>query len=84
MPKVQGSGRKIASEWLEMTKNDGDLKCKCKHCDSSLSCKIERIRAHLKKCPAKRMLSKNEESFSENKHPVLTTSEETETSFFLC
>lgn len=82
MPKVQGSGRKMASEWLEVTKIDGDSKCKCKHCDLSLSCKIERIKAHLKKCPAKRTLSKNEESFSENKHPMLTTSEEIETSFF--
>lgn len=78
MPKVPGSGRKMASEWLEVTKIDGDSKCKCKHCDISLSCKIERIKAHLKKCPAKSILSKNEESVSQmesasDKYSVTTT-----------
>lgn len=46
-------GRKSASEWSEVLKIDGDSKCKCKHCDEQISCKIERIRAHLKKCKAR-------------------------------
>lgn len=82
MPKVLGSGRKTSSEWLEVTKIDGNSKCKCKHCGFLLSCKIERIRTHLKKCPARKILNKNEENFCENQHLEDDTSEEVESSFF--
>jgi len=46
-------GRKSASEWSEVLKIDGDSKCKCKYCNELISCKIERVRAHLKKCKAR-------------------------------
>ena len=60
MPKVVGSGRKVSSEWAEVLKVDGDSKCKCKHCNNEISSKIERIRAHLKKCQARNRKSEDE------------------------
>lgn len=42
------SGRKQALEWTEVFFRDN--KCFCQHCNAEVSKKIERIRAHLKKC----------------------------------
>lgn len=48
-----GSGRKGAPEWAEMLQDENEKKNKviCKHCNSEVSAKIERIRVHLHKCP---------------------------------
>jgi len=53
-------GRKSASEWSEVLKIDGDSKCNCKYCNEQISCKIERIRAHLQKCKARNGKENNE------------------------
>lgn len=46
-----GSGRKVCSEWLEVTKlPDESNKVQCNHCGTKISSKIERIRSHLNKC----------------------------------
>lgn len=50
MPKVEGSGRKVDLDWQNVMKIDGSSKVKCKHCHTEISGKIERIKAHLKKC----------------------------------
>jgi hypothetical protein len=49
-------GRKSASEVLKIY---GDSKCKCKYCNEQISCKIERIRAHLQKCKARNCQENN-------------------------
>lgn len=51
MPRVSGTGRKSKSEWSEVLGAEGTKKVTCKHCNSEISGKIERIIAHLNKCP---------------------------------
>ena len=46
-----GSGRKGAAEWPDIEEIESDkLKVMCRHCTALLSKKIERVRAHLRKC----------------------------------
>ena len=46
-----GSGRKEAPEWTDVLQGDNTSQVTYKHCDAKVSAKIERIRAHLAKCP---------------------------------
>lgn len=50
MPKIVGSGRKQAIEWQEVTRTSNSCRVKCKYCQTLLSSKIERVRAHLNTC----------------------------------
>ena len=46
-----GSGRKSAAEWADLEEIESDkLKVMCRHCTALISKKIERVRAHLRKC----------------------------------
>ena len=46
-----GSERKSAAEWAHIEEIESDkLKVMCKHCTDLISKKIERGRAHLRKC----------------------------------
>lgn len=57
-----GSGRKGAPEWAEMLQDDENEKKNkviCKHCNSEVSAKIERIRVHLHKCPKRTQFSRS-------------------------
>lgn len=56
MPLRTGCGRKSKSEWSEVLGAEGTTKVNCKHCNIEISGKIERIKAHLRKCN-KRLLS---------------------------
>ena len=56
---MTGRGRFKDKEWAEFevlktndvnNKNEKQVKEQCKHCDVKVSCKIERLREHLKKC----------------------------------
>ena len=53
MPKIVGSGRKQAPEWQEVARTSNSCKVKCKHCQSLLTAKIERVCAHLKMCKSR-------------------------------
>ena len=44
-------GRKGAAEWTDLEDIESvKLKVMCKHCTALISKKIERVRAHLRKC----------------------------------
>ena len=46
-----GSGRKAAAEWADIEEIESDkLKVVCRHCTPLISKKIERVRAHFRKC----------------------------------
>ena len=46
-----GSGRKGAAEWADIEEIESDkLKVMCRYCTALISKKIERVRAHLRKC----------------------------------
>lgn len=69
MPKVLGSSRKISSSIRsEVTKIEGESKCKWKYCWNVISCKVERIRTHvnidvvLERINKKTIVSQNESS----------------------
>jgi len=66
MPKLEGSGRKQGSGWLEVTRIEKTCKVKCKHCGVELTAKIERIRAHLMKCKQRSSGRDNDSAKSQN------------------
>lgn len=54
---IKGSGRKPSASWSEVLIMRGE-NCFCKHCNSKISARVERIRSHLVKC-SKFITSKN-------------------------
>lgn len=43
-------GRLVSNDWEHVTKNSNLKTATCNSCKQAISCKIERVRAHLKKC----------------------------------
>ena len=65
-----GSGRKESPEWMEVSKIEGDThKVSCKSCGDKISAKIERVRAHLKKC-SKKVVPSTSNSFFQDCNEV--------------
>jgi len=57
-----GAGRKIDMAWTEVVKAENTSKVTCKHCSSDISAKVERIKAHLDKCPKRTGVTVNSQN----------------------
>lgn len=65
MPKYHSGGRSKASEWNEFTiVDENPTRVYCNHCKETVIKKIERVKAHLKKCSKRKEFSEASSSRS--------------------